>query len=532
MAYRELTMIDVREILRRWQINQSARQIARQTGVDRKTVGRYVDIAVKLALPLDRSLTDEDIHGVAQCVQARELPPVSAERQDVARFRSQIESWLQQDRPLKLSKIYRLLQRQGMEATYWTLRRYARDELNWHKPEPTILLADPDPGQEAQIDFGEMGYMVDAQTGRRVKLWALIVTLACSRYMFVWPTFRQTTEAICEGLDRAWRFFGGQPNVLIPDNTKAMVIIPDDLSARLTDAFADYAVARGMFVDPARVRHPRDKPRVENQVSYVREDWFQGEKFRDLDDARHRAEEWCRDVAGLRVHGTTRKVPRDHYESVEKPAMKPPPTEPFDVPDWGDATVHADHHISFLCALYSVPTQYLRKRVRVRADSRLVRIYFGTELIKVHDRQPKGGRSTDTNDYPKGKALYAMRSIDKVLAAAKARGTNIGNFAEHLLGGPLPWARMRQAYALLRLCDKFGDGRVEAVCQTAVAFEMYDVKRLTRMVQAPSRAGQPTPNTDKSEVRAKVIQLPLPRFARAHEHFATLSTNQDQEGES
>ncbi|MBK8943146.1 MAG: transposase family protein [Polyangiaceae bacterium] len=110
-----------------------------------------------------------------------------------------------------------------------------------------------------------MGLMLDPETGRKRRLWVLVVTLSFSRLQFVWPTFRQTTEAVCEGLDRAWQFFGAMPASIIPDNTKAMIRRPDALDARLVDAFLDYVQARGLFVDPARVRSPRDKPRVENR---------------------------------------------------------------------------------------------------------------------------------------------------------------------------------------------------------------------------------------------------------------------------
>ncbi|MBK8938235.1 MAG: transposase family protein [Polyangiaceae bacterium] len=234
--------------------------------------------------------------------------------------------------------------------------------------------------------------MLDPETGRKRRLWVLVVTLSFSRLQFVWPTFRQTTEAVCEGLDRAWQFFGAMPASIIPDNTKAMIRRPDALDARLVDAFLDYVQARGLFVDPARVRSPKDKPRVENQVPYVRESWFDGETFTSLDDARASAERWSREVAGARVHGTTRQVPAELFEAVEKPTMKPAPDAPFDVPDWIDkAKVHPDHHIQVAHALYSVPTRYLRRHVRVRADRSTVKIYFGTELIKVHPRKPPGG---------------------------------------------------------------------------------------------------------------------------------------------
>lgn len=93
---------------------------------------------------------------------------------------------------------------------------------------------------------------------------------------------------------------------IIPDDTTAMVKKPESLAPTLVAAFLDYVQTRGSFVDPARIRSPKDKPRVENQVPYVRESWFDGETFTDLADARRSAEHWAREVAGERVHGTTR----------------------------------------------------------------------------------------------------------------------------------------------------------------------------------------------------------------------------------
>jgi transposase len=532
MTYRELTMIDVREVLRRWAAGHSNRQIALETGTGRNTVGRYIEAAMEVGIARADavSLTDEMVHQVARRVQARALPEPSEEWSSVAAHKGRIEQWLEAKRPLRLSKIHTLLVRDhGLEASYDTLRRFARQELAWHKKEPTVRLDDPPPGQEAQLDFGKMGPMRDAVTGRMRMLWALIVTLSFSRYQFVWPTFFQTTETVCDGLDRAWRFFGAMIRTLVPDNMKAIVKDADALNPTLVAAFLDYSQARGIFVDPARIRSPKDKPRVENQVPYVRESWFDGETFADLDDARRSAEHWCRETAGQRVHGTTRKVPYELFESVEKATMLPAPAEPFDVPRWiDDAKVHPDHHVQVARALYSVPTLYLHKRVRVRADKSTVRIYFGTELIKMHPRQAPGGRSTDASDYPVGKAAYAMRSIDAVHAKAKDKGAHVGAYVERLLAGPLPWTRMRQAYALLRLCEKYGDGRVEAVCQSALAFDVVDVTRVARMVKAAARPTAPT----QSKQPSKLVQLTLPRFARPEQHFETRPASKKEEGKS
>jgi hypothetical protein len=178
MSYRELSMIDVKEFLRRWAAGQSNRKIARDTGTDRGTVARYVAVAEQLALPRDREPTEDEVHEVAQRVQARPLPDASAEWQSVAIHKARIEEWLSKKRPLRLSKVH-------------TLRRYVMEELGWRKKAPTIRIDDPPPGQEAQIDFGKMGPMLDPASGRVRPLWALIVTLSFSRYQWVHGELRR-----------------------------------------------------------------------------------------------------------------------------------------------------------------------------------------------------------------------------------------------------------------------------------------------------------------------------------------------------
>ncbi len=222
-------------------------------------------------------------------------------------------------------------------------------------------------------------YLALARGRRRYKkrrvLWALLITLVDSRYQFFGPTFRQTTEAVCEGLDRAWLFFGGIIRMRIPDNTKAMILKPEALGSTLVPSFLDYAQRRGIFVDPARIRSPKDKLRVENQVTHVHESGFDGEPFTGLSHARSSAEQWCHNIAGARVHGTTRNVPREGFASIEQATMLPPPEGPYDVRSWLETVkVHPDHHIQVVQALYSVPTRYLRQHVRVRADRSVVKI--------------------------------------------------------------------------------------------------------------------------------------------------------------
>lgn len=267
-----------------------------------------------------------------------------------------------------------------------------------------------------------------------------------------------------------------------------------------------------------------EKPKVERGIPYARQDFFQGERFRDLVEMQARAVVWCRDLAGTRVHGTTRQVPRVVFETVEQPALLPLAPEPFDRPTWAWATVHPDHHIQFRRALYSVPTRYLRQRVEVRGDSRLVRIYHHGELIKVHAPQPPGGRSTDYTDYPAERAPYAMRAPDACARQGEQVGPAVGQFVRVLLSGTFPWARLRQAQKLLRLADRYGAERVNAACARALAFDLLDVRRVERILRtALERAPGPTE-------RGAVMVLPA-RFARPPQSFAHHPQKEDPDGD-
>lgn len=518
MSFRELTMNEVREVIRQWQAGYGLREMARATGLDRKTVRRYVEVLRALGVTPDAAADDALVHQVASRVQTRAVPEPSVERERLMAHRERIEAWLTQKKPLRLTKVHALLCRDhGLDVSYSTLRRFAQDELGWGMRKPTVLVADAPPGEEAQVDFGLMGTMLDPRTGTTRKLYALVVTLCFSRYQFVWPTWEQTTASVCEGLDEAWRFFGGVVSRIIPDNASSMVSRADALSPRIVEAFADYVQARGLFIDAARVASPQDKGRVENQMPYVRESWFAGETFQGLEAARRSARHWCLEIAGARVHGTTRLVPREVFASEELPRLRPAPSEHYDVPHWGDAKVHPDHHVQVLKSLYSVPTRYIGKRVRVRADRRTVRIYLGTELIKTHPRVAIGKRSTDPNDYPSGTAGYAMRSVDALLMRAKERGEHVGIFAQRLLGGPLPWTTMRQGYELLRLCDRYGDARVDGQCKAALDFDVIDVPKISRRLKLAIATEA------RAEGDGKLRALPgaSPRFARSSDVFST-----------
>ncbi|MGH8939967.1 MAG: Mu transposase domain-containing protein, partial [Actinomycetes bacterium] len=267
------------------------------------------------------------------------------------------------------------------------------------------------------------------------------------------------------------------------------------------------------LIDPARVRSPQDKPRVERQVQFVRGSFFAGEDFIDLADAQRCAEVWCRERAGLRVHGTTQQRPAEVFAVEEQPRLGPAPTEVYDVPIYATAKVHRDHHIEVARSLYSIPGALIGSMVQVRADRTLVRIFHRGQLIKIHPRQAPGRRSTDPDDLPSEKTVYAMRDLDRLRRMAAEHGPAIGAYASALLDIPLPWTKMRQVYALLGLVKKWGPARVEMACANALEHEQVNVGLIGRMLERGTEHTTVQPSLPGTVITG--------RFARYPGEFAT-----------
>ena len=161
----------------------------------------------------------------------------------------------------------------------------------------------------------------------------------------------------------------------------------------------------------------------------------------------------------------------------------------------------------------------------MRIDRQTVRIYFRNDMIKVHPRVGPGERSTDPNDYPTGKAIYSTRNIESLIQRAYGKSEPVGIYVERLLEGPLPWTRMRQAYALLRLCDKYGIERVDEVCRRSLDFDVLDIPRIARMLRTAQRL------EDAGNNARKLIRLPRSKFERPQDSFRTVAASGKKEGE-
>jgi transposase len=527
MSFREVPVFEVREVLRLWVRGEGLRSIERLSSVDRKTVRRYVSAAAECGVVAngdEGQLADGVIGLVCERVRPHRRDGHGRSWETIRAHHERVKGWLVDDK-LTIVKARELLAREGVVVPERTLHRYASEELGVSRTSRgvTVRVADGEPGGELQVDFGRLGLIPDGDPGKRRVVHALIFTAAFSRHMFVWLTFRQTTDAVIAGCEAAWRFFHGVFHVLIPDNLTPVVVKADRLQPRFNEVFVEYAQSQGFVIDPARVRTPTDKPRVERAVQFVRSSFFAGETFVDLDDAQRRVEEWCGTRAGLRTHGTTQCRPAELFALEEQPKLLAPPAVAYDVPVYVTAKVHRDHHIEVAKALYSIPGNLIGKHVQVRADRELVRVWFAGQLVKVHPRTTPGGRVTDAEDLPADKTAYALRDIEHLKRMAAGHGPAIGAYAASLLDSPLPWTRMRQVYALLGLVKRWGADRVEAACVRALEAEAVSVPLIGRMIERATE-------NDPGPAAAKPTRTKTGRFARAPEHFATDKSKRSQGG--
>jgi transposase len=516
MGFREVSVVEVREVLRAWlEPGIGLRKVAERAGVDRKTARRYVEAAQAAGLsreqaaagvPVEELVTDELIGLVVEAVRPARPGGHGAAWEALLGHEEQIRAWVSGGEcdgvkhvPLSIVKIEELLARQGVAVPYRTLHRFAVQRCGFSSGRgTTVRVADGEPGVECQLDFAQMGLLLDPETGRRRKVHALIFTAVLSRHMFVWLTYRQTLDAVIAGCEAAWGFYGGAFKVLIPDNLTPVVPKADAVNPRFSPGWLDYAQHVGFGTDPARVRSPQDKPRVERVVQYVRGNFWAGETFLDLADAQARAEAWCCQRAGMRIHGTTAQRPAEHFAAAEAGALLPVPAA-YDQPVFTRVKVHRDFHVEVAKALYSVPEEHLGRFLDARADRELVKLYSvggpagggGGRLIKTHPRQPPGGRSTDPGDLPEHKAGYAMRDLTRLIGVCAGHGPSIGIYAERILDDPLPWTRMRSVYRLQGLVTRYGPDPVETACARALDLDVVSVSKIAAMLAKATEARQP-----------------------------------------
>jgi len=498
MARRMFAVVDVVELLRHWQAGDSVSQMARALGLDRKTVRKYVGRAEEAGMvPGGARLSQAEwaarVH--AWFPELTDPRARSSVHGQIAPFHDYIKKHIGETTVATIHQ--RLRDEHGLSVSVASLRRYVRSEFAEEVAEEqaTVLRDDPPPGAEAQLDYGHLGRWLDPESGALRRVWAFIMTLSYSRHLFCFPVLRMTQPEFLAAHVAAFAFFDGCPARLVPDNLGSGVLKADLYDPRLNRGYAELSYHYGCLVDPARACHPKDKPRVERMVPYVRDSFFSGRQFSDLPTMRTQAASWSSAVAGQRsARPLSGAKPEVVFRALEQEHLLPLPRRPFEAATWQTAKVAPDCHICVGGALYSVPFRFIGARLDVRTTDEMLFVYADHEIVKSHARVRKGRRSTDWQDYPSQKAAFFMRNPSWCRRRAAELGPAVAALVGELLGEQA-LHRLRSAQGVIHLADTHGAARLELAC--ALALEVGDPSY--RTVRGILKAGReqltPEPET-------------------------------------
>jgi transposase len=502
---------------RRW----SQRRIARELGLDRATVARYLHDQAVTVTPPSASLTSAADHAEAKPAIAPlgtgpsaspakpAIAPLGCEAvpADAAADRvvvppphgrgrlSDCEPWCEVILAklalgLSAQRIYQDLSAEHDYAgSYYSVRRLVR-RLEQRTPLPFRRM-ECGPGEEAQVDFGTGApLLVD---GHRRRPHVFRIVLSHSRKAYSEAVLRQTTEAFLSCIENAFWAFGGVPQRLVLDNLKAAVDKADwydpDLHPKVRSFAAHYRIA----LLPTRPYTPRHKGKVERGVDYVQENALKGRTFASLDEENAFLREWEQTVADTRVHGTIRQQVGKLFLQVERPALQALPAEHFPFFQEAQRTVHRDGHVELERAFYSVPPEYLGRRVWVRWDARLVRICNDRlEPLAVHVRLEPGRFSTHQAHLPAAKVSAGEKGAAWLLGRIALVGSQAVSWAQAVLA-QRGVEGMRVLQGLLALVRRHPSTSIDHACGLALSSGEYRLRTIRTLIskEAPVQEALP-----------------------------------------
>jgi transposase len=508
-----LKMANIDTILSLHQRKWSMRRIAKELGIHRDTVAGHI----RHHQASSKQATLEG--GAHEANQAR--APIGTDTSLAPKQLSLCEPWRQVilgklAAGLTAQRIYQdLVSEHGFAGKYPSVRRFVRSlEQQQALPFRRMECA---PGEEAQVDFGT-GIPIRQPDGKRRRTHVFRIVLSHSRKGYSEAVYRQTTEEFIRCLENAFAHFGGVPKALVPDNLKAAVEQPDWYDPELNPKLRSFAEHYGVAVLPTKPYTPRHKGKIEAGVDYVKSNALKGHEFSSLDEENRHLLAWETTVADLRIHGTIRQQVGKLFADVERAALQPLPVERFPFFHEGQRAVHRDGHVEVDKSYYSAPPEYLGRRVWVRWDSRLVRIFDDhLESIAVHVKQEPGRFSTD-------RAHLAPEKISKVesgavwlLSQVRRIGPQATAWAQAMLAARgIEGVRVLQG--LLHLAERHPWQALDEACAVALAHISYRLRTIRELLKR---------QTPRQEVFPFMNEHPLIRPLADYAQFVQQALHQE-----
>jgi len=490
MGYRRVTAETLHSILQRLRAGDSKRRVAAVLGLDRKTVNQYVAKIEEVVVP----------HGLGYQETLLLLSGLLGENRKPKPARTALEPWEAEIRaliggskeehrdPMKAKTAWQVVSRRHEldgKTSYETFKRFVRDRGLSVPPGGAVARLESEPGEEVQIDYGKMGTR-EVETRRRV-VYAFCGKLCASRLPYIQYCTSQDAFSFALSFSTMLEFYGGSTKRVNLDNLKSGVITPDIYDPTINRTFAEACEHYGVLVDPARIVSPKQKGKVERMVPDARELYKRLDALyplATLEELNEHALLWCLQEYGGKKHGTTGIPPRQAFEEIEKPLLRPLPAQPYVPAIWRMAKVHPDQFIQSGGKYYGLPASYIGKQVEVRTTASLVTIHYDYRAVRTYPVSSKR-RMYLREDFPEYAQPFVPGSYASFLCAKAQRlGSQVEQYIRLMLesGGNLA---LRRAQGCLAVIEKHKTDRgLSHVIGQAITLRIHSPEPLRHLFEA------------------------------------------------
>lgn len=501
MANPRISMRKIKDVLRlRHTSGLSYRQIAASLQIAYGAVARYLQQAeaVGLSWPLPEGLSDEELE---HRLLSSRVPPVRRTRQEP-------------DFPT----IHQELQRKGVTlqllweeyrttsaGPHYSYPQFCVRYRTWRQTLSRSLRQVHPAGEKLFVDYcGPTIPVSDGLTGAIRPAQIFVAVLGASNYTYAEATWTQSLPDWLGSHVRALAFFGGVPQLVVPENLKAGVAKACRYEPDLNPTYADWARHYNTAVLPARPYKPKDKAKVEVGVQIV-ERWIlarlRHQSFFSLPALNTAIAALLTDLN----HRPFKKLPGSRHSqflTYEQPALKPLPPMPYEYAEWRHARVHLDYHLDVDGHFYSVPHCFVRQAVDVRLTATTVEVFRKGERIATHRRSSrKGSHTTLAAHMPKAHQRHLEWTPGRFLTWAQTIGPAARTLVQYLLEHRThPEQGYRSCLGLLQLAKRYSAPRLEAACQRAISLGAFTRRSVASILahgldqtEAPAAATDPQP---------------------------------------
>jgi len=477
-------MIDKRtvfEIHRLRNMQFSIRQIAKQLGLDRETVKKYIE---------QPDITCQKRPGRVSKLDS---------------YRDLIQQMVNDYPQIKAPVVLQHIQAKGFTGEITIVRDCLR-ELRPDKKQAFIRF-ESRPGEQFQIDWGHFGSLVYGKSSR--KLYALAVIESHSRMLFVVFTHSQNQATLHWCLVQAFRYFGGTPGEIVVDNMLTAVTERIGTMIRFNEAFLDFLRPFGITPEACNIRAPNEKGKIENSIKYLQNNFWPLRSFTGLEDVNQQVLAWLNTTANQRVHQTTGEKPSDR---IDKSALRPLPDPLPDFRETETLKVYKDFGVRFDNNIYTVPPRLVGKDVTLKADSRTIWIYYKDKQAAAHMRCWEKKKRVELPSHKEQvKRLKKKVLMDKQVMVFMSLGQDAVDYLEKLADAAQPLKK--NVDRLLKLNEEYGTSAFIYALQKAKAHKLYGssyVQNILYQEMTPVTCHPPV-NLKNEDLNA--IRLPRPNLA-------------------